>query len=146
MEAHEKPHWLTEDCWPTKYAVIAKDMMSVTTVATGARAGLVAKAPKKKGRRKNSELALELLQQQQYGASAGDTGEEWGNGDSDHQSVASDAHVVAGKVMRKRKEVRYRIAVKTKQSSSVENLLLPMSCQSFQCVFMLPSYALLLMA
>jgi hypothetical protein len=107
MEAHEKPLWLTEDCWPTKYAVIAKDMMSVTTVATGARMGLVAKSAgvKKKGRKKNSDLALDLLQQQQFGANDGELGEEWGGESDAGDTVGSDAHVVAGKVMRKRKEV-----------------------------------------
>jgi ATP-dependent helicase STH1/SNF2 len=104
MEAHEKPLWMTEDCWPSKYAVIAKDMMSTTTVAIGARAGMVAKVAKKKGRRSNADVALDLLQQQQYGAT-GDT-DDWAN-ESDGDSLASDAHVVAGKVMRKRKEVQY---------------------------------------
>jgi hypothetical protein len=66
---------------------------------------MVAKVAKKKGRRSNADVALDLLQQQQYGATGGDT-DEWAN-ESDGDSMASDAHVVAGKVMRKRKDVQY---------------------------------------
>ena len=108
MESNEKPAWMTDDCWPTKYAMIMKDMMSTTTVALGSRQGLVAKLVKKKGRRKNADIALDLLQQQQYGVGneSGDGGED-GVGGMYGSDEDSDAHVVAGKVMRKRKEVQY---------------------------------------
>lgn len=105
MEGNEKPMWMTEDCWPTKYAMIMKDMMSTSTVAVGTRQGLVAKIAKKKGRRKNADIALELLQQQQYGVADGE-GDDLEYSDSDDASN-TDQHVVAGKVMRKRKEVQY---------------------------------------
>eukprot|EP00428_Durinskia_dybowskii_P083329 CAMPEP_0170441350 /NCGR_PEP_ID=MMETSP0117_2-20130122/46848_1 /TAXON_ID=400756 /ORGANISM="Durinskia baltica, Strain CSIRO CS-38" /LENGTH=1297 /DNA_ID=CAMNT_0010701887 /DNA_START=433 /DNA_END=4327 /DNA_ORIENTATION=+ len=113
MEAQEKPLWMNEDCWPTKYAVIAKDMLSVTTTASGARSGMVAQATKKKGRRKNSDIAFELQQQQQYGVT-GDAADDWGHY-SDGDSQVSDAHIVAGKVMRKRKEVSYDDGMTDKQ-------------------------------
>ena len=103
MEAHEKPHWLNETCWPSKYAMIMTDMLNTTAVASGSKAGLVSNTIKKKGRRKNSDIALELLQHSQY---AVDGGEESGS-ESDNQSTMSDKHIVAGKVMRKRKDVQY---------------------------------------
>jgi hypothetical protein len=103
MDAQEIPMWLTEDCWPTKYSVIMRDMMSVSTVAVGTRQGLVAKIPKKKGRRKNSEIALEMQQMQQYGVDDGEDDVE----EEELPEEDPDAHVVAGKVMRKRKEVTY---------------------------------------
>jgi len=103
MDAHELPPWMTEDCWHPKYSVLMRDMMCTTTIASGTRQGMVAAAPKKKGNRKANGL----------------------NSDDDStydeqqllliDETASDIYVVAGKTMRKRKDVKYDDGMTDKQ-------------------------------
>jgi ATP-dependent helicase STH1/SNF2 len=101
MGATEKPYWLTNECWPTKYSVLMSDMMNTAP-----------QGPRKKGRKKKSEL--------QGGAADGegkrpDHSDDAADGDSedgrdwdDQVSVSfSDQYIVAGKAMRKRKDVQY---------------------------------------
>lgn len=86
--------------------MIMKDMLNTSAVASGSKAGLVSNTIKKKGRRKNSDIQLELLQHQQY-AVAEDLNEDENSDNNSVDSGGSDKHIVAGKVMRKRKEVQY---------------------------------------
>lgn len=95
MEAQELPPWMTEDCWHPKYSVLMRDMMCTTTIASGSRQGMVAAAPKKKGNRKANGLTSDddsIYDEQQLHLI---------------DETASDIHVVAGKAMRKRKDVKY---------------------------------------
>lgn len=103
MDAHDLPPWMTEDCWHPKYSVLMRDMMCTTTIASGSRQGMVAAAPKKKGNRKanglNSDDDSTYDEQQLHLI----------------DETASDIYVVAGKTMRKRKDVKYDDGMTDKQ-------------------------------
>jgi len=108
MEAHELPPWMTEDCWHPKYSVLMRDMMCTTTIASGFRQGMVAAAPKKKSRRKANGLTSD---------GEGNDGDSLDDQQYLIDETASDIHVVAGKAMRKRKEVKYDDGMTDRQYS-----------------------------
>eukprot|EP01034_Spumella_vulgaris_P021763 gene21763-27819_t len=99
MGATEKPYWLTNECWPTKYSVLMNDMMNTTPAG-----------PRKKGRKKKSQsLATDGAVGGVDGGPSEDDGESE-EGDWDDQaseSYTGDQYIVAGKAMRKRKDVQY---------------------------------------
>lgn len=84
MGADEIPPWLSESCWPQKYAVLMNDMMTI-------EASLTNKLPKKKGR-KRKEFDVD------------NNSDEFAFEDEDDELAEN---MVAGKLMRKRKEVTY---------------------------------------
>ncbi len=105
MGAVERPYWLTTECWPTKYSVLMQDMMAAE--------------PGKKGRKKKSgsgggvdfSSALPTGQSSATLHSEGhmaevDSGSEEDGSDS-LMDEEQQQHLVAGKVMRKRKDVSY---------------------------------------
>lgn len=98
MTAEEKPAWLTESCWPTKYSVLMQDMMFTQS-----------HLPKKKrGRKKLSELNST--------ARPASGGLEEGEVDEESEVFTdSNAQIIGGKAMRKRKEVQYDDGLTEKQ-------------------------------
>jgi superfamily II DNA or RNA helicase len=108
MKATDKPKWLTSDCWPTKYSILMSDMMTSAPLQTLSKQfTLQSTGPKKKGRkRKNPEGGLASVTADNNDDRADSPSVDTYNDTLDGFG-GDNADLVAGKVMRKRKDVKY---------------------------------------
>ena len=104
MKATEKPNWLTNDCWPTKYSILMTDMMTSDPLQTLTKQ--VNTGPKKKGRKRK---IIEPQTSQDYDGNErpdSPSFNEWNENDM-MMSLNPNETLIGGKVMRKRKDVKY---------------------------------------